>query len=86
MSRLLVLVVDSEEQSMTVQVLLLVLGAVLTVLTTLLLAQLTGLRKDLRSALAELADQRNEITAIKTVLKLNGCMDAESFNCRKGEV
>ena len=69
---------------MAYQVLLLVLGAVLTVLTTLLLAQLTGLRTDLRSALDELADQRNEITTIKTVLRLNGCMERDGEVCRRG--
>jgi hypothetical protein len=65
------------------QVLLTVIGALLTVLTTLLLVQLTGIRGDMRSALAQLSDHKDDITKIKTVLRLNGCMSPDEEACAR---
>lgn len=63
--------------------LLSIIGALITVLTTLLLAQLSGIRRDLREALRCIGDHREEIKEIKTVFLINGCMDSNGNACHR---
>ena len=68
------------------QVLLAVIGVLLTALTTLLLVQLQGIRSDVRAALKQQAEHQDDITKIKTVLRMNGCMEPDDETCsRKGD-
>jgi hypothetical protein len=41
------------------------------------------MRKDLKEALNLLAEHQDEITTIKTVLKLNGCADVDKLCGRR---
>jgi hypothetical protein len=64
-------------------ILLSVIGALLSVLTTVLILLINGMRKDLKEALNLLAEHQDEITTIKTVLKLNGCADVDKLCGRR---
>jgi hypothetical protein len=66
--------------SEAVQVLLLVIGALLSILVTLLLNQITGIRSDLKQALNELKEMDRRLVKLETehsgaVCQFRGRMD-----------